>query len=136
MSQPPPVLVFSSMENAETLREGRGVGQVLLEVDRKTSLINAVDIKDHTRAGVLGFQVLNPELLDLKSRTKTNLEKAFTLMMDDWLKDIDQGMNATNTSIGILTRKLDNPLDDIPPIGPPLDERNRGIPQVLYLPPT
>jgi len=65
-----PIVTFSSLREAEDNRQGRSIDEVAFQLDEQTSLVNADDVKVITRPGVHGFELVNPELLDWKSRTK------------------------------------------------------------------
>jgi len=65
-----PIVTFSSLLEAEDNRQGRSIDEVAFQVDEQTSLVNAAEIQNITRPGVHGFELVNPELLDWKSRTK------------------------------------------------------------------
>ena len=69
------VVTVSSLVDAKTNRGNRDTNAVAFQVDARISLREAVQMKDNTRARLLGYRVMNPELLDYKSRTKTTLER-------------------------------------------------------------
>ncbi|XP_039823212.1 uncharacterized protein LOC120685384 isoform X2 [Panicum virgatum] len=129
-----PIVTFSSLREAEDNRQGRSIDEVAFQLDEQTSLVNADDVKVITRPGVHGFELVNPELLDCKSRTKTSLEKAYRRMFKACMERCDNDLLTVEARIASLKRSLAIPNEDIPHMGPPANERNQVIQQVMYLP--
>lgn len=127
------IAVISSLEDAEGITAGRDIDQVSLQINIDTPLKDAADIKCKTRAGTLGFPVVNPELLDCKCVAKNELEKKFDLMLKQWMRYCENEMNAVDLLIATVKQNLAIPADNVPPHGPPLAERIRGIHQCIYL---
>jgi len=117
-----PIVTFSSLREAEDNRQGRSIDEVAFQLDEQTSLVNADDVKVITRPGVHGFELVNPELLDCKSRTKTSLEKAYRRMFKACMERCDNELLTVEAHIGSLKRSLAIPNEDIPHMGPASSE--------------
>ncbi|RLN36380.1 hypothetical protein C2845_PM03G04510 [Panicum miliaceum] len=106
-----PVVTFSSILEAENSRLGRTIDQVEFRVDQRTSLVDAAQVKDITRAGVQGFELVNPELLDCKCRTKTKLEEAFERMLEASKVQCNAELVILEDHITSLKRSINTPED-------------------------
>ena len=135
MALPPPTETFRSLTHANQLRNNRGVGQVQFLLDEETPLVDAAIIKTRTRPGLLGFRMLNPELMDCKHRTKVELEEAYNEMFQDCMHRCDHELVTVDASIAELRRLINLPDGEIPHNGPPIGQRNQGLREVIYLRP-
>jgi hypothetical protein len=58
---PLPNLVFGDLAEAETLRAGRGINEVVFELNAQTSLRHAEEVDNITRPGLRGFRLMSHE---------------------------------------------------------------------------
>ncbi|XBI40257.1 hypothetical protein VPH35_124871 [Triticum aestivum] len=136
-----PVTVVSRLADVDAALEGLQItemnqhNQVRFQLDERAPLQEAAMIGERTRPGRLGFILVNPELLECKTKTKGALEREFKNMLAEALQRIDQEMLEVDASTSVLkvrVLKTDAEVDLLGPHGPPLDERNAGVQHVIY----
>lgn len=135
IAQQPPIELFNSLENATALRNNRGVGQLQFRLAPDTPLEAATLLKTRTTPGLTGFQLVNPELMDCKNRTKIGFKLAYKRMYRQSMVDFNRQLRDLNAHITELERLIGMLLDQIPNQGPPITQRNRGLQEVIYLQP-
>ncbi|VAH24038.1 unnamed protein product [Triticum turgidum subsp. durum] len=132
------VRIVSSLADVDAALQDLGItevnqaNQVRFQLDERAPLQDAAEIGVRTRPGRHGFILVNPELLECKSKTKRALERSFNIMINEALERIDQemlGVDASISELKVLVLKNDN---QMPHNGPPLVERNRGVQHVIY----
>ncbi|XP_025801663.1 uncharacterized protein LOC112881191 [Panicum hallii] len=109
-------------EEAKDTRQGRSINELAFQADEQTSLVNAAKIKNITCAGLHGFEVVNPELLDCKNRTKMSLEEAYEQMFEACMAQCNEELLTVEAHIASLKRSLAIPKDQIPHMGPAVNE--------------
>lgn len=131
---PLPNLVFGDLAEVETLRAGRGIYEVVFELNAQTSLRHAEEVDNITRPGLRGFRLMNPELLHCKKRTKMELEKAYRRMRDQCLAQCDQEISTLDMQIAFVKQMIAVPNVMLPHVGPPAEQRNQGVQRSMQLP--
>ncbi|GJN16692.1 hypothetical protein PR202_gb03711 [Eleusine coracana subsp. coracana] len=82
-----------------------------------------------------GFRLLNPELLDCKFGAKIELEKCYNNMLNESMTQFNQELIPLEACIAVLKHLMLSTDAQIPNIGPPINQRNRGVQHTLYLNP-
>uniref|UniRef100_A0A453A622 Uncharacterized protein n=1 Tax=Aegilops tauschii subsp. strangulata TaxID=200361 RepID=A0A453A622_AEGTS len=135
------VRLVSSLADVDAALQGLQItqmnqaGQVQFQLHEEAPLEEAAKIGERTRPGRHGFILVNPELLECKTKTKGVLERSFKNMLAATLQRTDKEMLEVDASISVLkvlVLKNDDEMDQLGPHGPPLNERNRGVQQVIY----
>ncbi|GJM91846.1 hypothetical protein PR202_ga08264 [Eleusine coracana subsp. coracana] len=79
-----------------------------------------------------GFRLLNPELLDCKFGAKIELEKCYKNMLDESMTQFNQELIPLEARIAVLKHLMLSTDAQIPNVGPPINQRNRGVQHTLY----
>jgi len=109
-----------------------GADQVEFRLHEQTSLQNAMNLKAKVRPGRRGFKLLNPELLECKFKAMLKVQESFETMLETCMAECDLQMLPLEVQIAHLNQLLLSTDAQIPHVGPPREERNRGVQQNIY----
>ena len=108
------------------------VNNVRFQLDEQAPLQDAANMKMKIRPGKHGFILVNPEPLECKYCAKMALETSFNRMLKASMEWIDQELQPIEAGIAALRVLVGYNDQQIPPNGPPLNHRNRGVQHCIY----
>jgi len=145
----------SSLDEVNVVLQEMGINaiakanQVEFRLHEQTSLQNAMNLKAKdrpgrcgfkllnpelakVRPGRCGFKLLNPELLECKYKAMLKVQETFNTMLQTCMAECDLQMHPLEVQIVNLNQLLLSTDAQIPHVGPPREERNRGVQQNIY----
>jgi len=128
----------SSLDEVNVVLQEMGINaiakanQVEFRLHEQTSLQNAMNLKAKVRPGRRGFKLLNPELLECKYKAMFKVQETFNTMLQTCMAECDLQMHPLEVQIVNLNQLLLSTDAQIPHVGPPREERNRGVQQNIY----
>ena len=132
------IRVVSSLDDVATelqnlqITDVAQVNNVQFQLDEQAPLQDAANMKVKIRPGKHGFILVNPEPLECKYCANMALETSFNRMIDTSMERIDQELQPIEEGIAALRVLVGYNDQQIPPNGPPLNHRNRGVQHCIY----